>query len=60
VASAAELDSQENRRGERHRVLSHPQVKWRRGDFVGVAFTLDDQVAKLVQENRRKHSILKG
>jgi hypothetical protein len=36
------------------------RVRWRHGDFVGVSFCLEEQIAKLVQENSRKHFILKA
>jgi hypothetical protein len=33
---------------------------WQRGDYVGVSFCLEEQVAKLVRANSRKHFILKA
>jgi hypothetical protein len=43
-----------------HGLELRARVRWRRGDYVGVSFCLEEQVAELVRENRRKHFILKA
>jgi PilZ domain len=108
VGSAIASGPRENRRAERHRVLSHAQIisggviancivrdlsetgarlgvsrkvkpppqfdllfarhglelrariRWRRGDFVGVSFCLEERIARLVRQHSRKPFVLKA
>ena len=44
----------------RHGLELRARVKWRRGDYVGVSFCLEEQVASLVRQNSSKRFILKA
>jgi PilZ domain len=60
ISQRIKLPLQFDLRFARHGLELKARVRWRRGDFVGVSFCFEEQVAKLVRKNRQKRLILKA
>lgn len=60
VSRRVDLPSLFNLYFVQHRLALRARLRWRRGDYAGVSFCIEEQVARLVARNRAEHFILKA
>lgn len=60
VSRRVRLPAQFDLQFVQHGLELRARLRWRRGDYAGVSFCIEEQVARMVEQNRNKRFILKA